>query len=175
MQGVGGVNLKKVGIPTEFEFLQGYIRNCSEQCELFEKIDFPIRDWNYYLGLGIFRYIGIFQGVFHRVVHGNASNPDTSLSYKMVMDSLAIVGINVMERIDIFKSILSENPKISVIDARLPRHLEPFREKFSPKFFQLRRKLLYFMEAYILPAEKIHLRFHSDVCVLYNISFISFV
>ena len=37
----------------------------------------------------------------------------------------------------------------------LPRHLEPFRQHFAnSNFFDLRRKLLYFMEGYIYPYEK---------------------
>ena len=44
---------------------------------------------------------------------------------------------------------------------RLPGYMEPFREKLSPQFFELRKKLKYFIEAYIVPIEKKHHRWQE--------------
>lgn len=65
LSGLAGVNLKKLGIPTEQEFIHQY---CQKRG--IEKID----NWNFYLSFSFFRLAAILQGVAFRGREGNASS-----------------------------------------------------------------------------------------------------
>jgi aminoglycoside phosphotransferase (APT) family kinase protein len=63
--GLGGVDLKQLGIPTEDELVSVYCR-ASGRAE--------IPHWPFYLAFSYFRLAGITQGVYARSLQGNASD-----------------------------------------------------------------------------------------------------
>ncbi|MCG6859271.1 MAG: phosphotransferase family protein [Salaquimonas sp.] len=87
-RGLGGVDRKAVGLPSEAEYVAAY---CSRR-GIGE-----IENWNVYLAFSFFRLAAILQGVYKRYVDGNASNPQTAQAYgrsvplmgKMAMEMIA--------------------------------------------------------------------------------------
>ena len=63
--GLGGVDRKALGIPTEEEYVAMY-------CERMGLVAIPA--WNFYLAFNFFRFAAILQGVYRRAKEGNASN-----------------------------------------------------------------------------------------------------
>jgi aminoglycoside phosphotransferase (APT) family kinase protein len=59
-----GVDFAASGIPTEKEYVAAYCRRTGRD---------GIPNWNFYLAFGIFRLASISQGVYRRVLSGNAS------------------------------------------------------------------------------------------------------
>ncbi len=59
-----GVDFAASGIPTEKEYVDAYCRRTGRD---------GIPDWNFYLAFGIFRLASISQGVYRRILSGNAS------------------------------------------------------------------------------------------------------
>ena len=74
-----GLNLDKLGIPTEEEFIARY----SAAMEKSE-----IVDYDYFVAFGMFRMAAIVQGVYKRGLDGNASSEEAT-SYKPVIDFFA--------------------------------------------------------------------------------------
>eukprot|EP01090_Pellita_catalonica_P008780 TRINITY_DN19846_c0_g1_i1.p1 TRINITY_DN19846_c0_g1~~TRINITY_DN19846_c0_g1_i1.p1 ORF type:complete len:338 (+),score=58.70 TRINITY_DN19846_c0_g1_i1:257-1270(+) len=64
-QGLGGVNLAELGIPTENEYVQLYCQRISRS---------HIPNWNFYVAFSLFRSAAITQGVYKRGLQGNASS-----------------------------------------------------------------------------------------------------
>ena len=60
-----GADLKSLGIPTQEEFVAAWLRKVGRA---------GIKDWNFYLGFALFRLASIGQGVYKRVLDGNASS-----------------------------------------------------------------------------------------------------
>lgn len=71
-KGLGGVDRKALGIPTEAEYVDAYCRRRGIG---------PIHDWTFYLAFSFFRLAGICQGVYKRALDGNASNPEKARTY----------------------------------------------------------------------------------------------
>ncbi len=65
MSGLGGVDRKTLGIPSEQEYVQEY-------CQRMGLTDIP--NWNFYLAFCFFRLAAILQGVKKRAIEGNASS-----------------------------------------------------------------------------------------------------
>ena len=63
--GLRGLNLAQLGIPTETDYVAEYCRSTGREY---------IADWNYYLAFNLFRRAAIIQGVITRADKGNASN-----------------------------------------------------------------------------------------------------
>ena len=59
-----GVDFAATGIPTEAEYRDAYCRRTGRAA---------IPHWNFYVAFGIFRLASISQGVYRRVLNGNAS------------------------------------------------------------------------------------------------------
>ena len=59
-----GVDFTASGIPTEKEYVAAYCRRTGRD---------GIPNWNFYLAFGIFRLASISQGVYRRILSGNAS------------------------------------------------------------------------------------------------------
>jgi aminoglycoside phosphotransferase (APT) family kinase protein len=59
-----GVDFAASGIPTEAEYRDAYCRRTGRA---------GIPDWNFYVAFGIFRLASISQGVYRRILSGNAS------------------------------------------------------------------------------------------------------
>jgi aminoglycoside phosphotransferase (APT) family kinase protein len=64
-RGIGGLDLKSLGIPTEEEYVAAYCRRTGRS-----RID----NWNFYLAYNMFRISGILQGIMGRVVDGTAAS-----------------------------------------------------------------------------------------------------
>jgi aminoglycoside phosphotransferase (APT) family kinase protein len=64
-RGIGGLDLKSLGIPTEEEYVAAYCRRTGRS---------GIDHWNFYLAYNMFRISGILQGIMGRVVDGTAAS-----------------------------------------------------------------------------------------------------
>ena len=66
-RGLAGVDLASLGIPSEAEYRDSYLRATGRA---------PVSDahWTYYLVFNMFRLVGILQGIMARALQGNASN-----------------------------------------------------------------------------------------------------
>ena len=65
--GLGGLNLKSLGIPTEWEYVAEYCRNTDREM-------ISPSDWIFYMAYSFFRIAAISQGIKARSVGGNASS-----------------------------------------------------------------------------------------------------
>lgn len=65
MSGLGGIDRKALGIPSEAEYVAQY-------CQRMGFDDIP--HWNFYLAFSFFRLAAILQGVKKRALNGNASS-----------------------------------------------------------------------------------------------------
>jgi aminoglycoside phosphotransferase (APT) family kinase protein len=66
-RGLGGIDRKAYGIPTEAEYVELYCRRTGTEV---------IGNWPFYLAFSFFRLAAILQGVYKRSLDGNASNPE---------------------------------------------------------------------------------------------------
>ena len=62
---LAGVDFASSGIPTEAEYIETYRRRTGRG---------PISDWPFYLAFSVFRLASISQGVYRRVLAGNAAS-----------------------------------------------------------------------------------------------------
>eukprot|EP01084_Bolivina_argentea_P128739 227499_1 len=167
-RGLAGIDLTKAGIPNELEFVSAWITGLNVKTSLFiRNFEFPIKDFNFYLAVTLYRNIGVVQGIFKRIRDGNASDTKMfgGVSAKTVLIAMSQQGLNMMNEADIYNRLLVIPKSVQSGDEAdyLPRYLEPFRQHFmNSKFFDYRRRLLYFMEAFIYPAEKQAKLFYSN-------------
>jgi aminoglycoside phosphotransferase (APT) family kinase protein len=66
--GFAAVDFRKLGLPTEDEYVAAYCRRMGR-----DRID----HWNYYVAFSLFRLAAIAQGVYRRGLAGNSSNPES--------------------------------------------------------------------------------------------------
>ncbi|WP_428666751.1 phosphotransferase [Reyranella sp.] len=66
--GFARADFRKLGLPTEEEYVAAYCRRMGR-----DRID----HWNYYVAFSLFRLAAIAQGVYRRGLAGNSSNPDS--------------------------------------------------------------------------------------------------
>ena len=66
--GYATVDLRKLGLPTENDYVAAYCRRVGRP---------SIANWNFYLAFSLFRLAAIAQGVYRRGLDGNAANPDS--------------------------------------------------------------------------------------------------
>ncbi|MEJ0044945.1 MAG: phosphotransferase [Rhodospirillales bacterium] len=64
-RGIGGIDLKALGIPTEEEYVAAYCKRTGRS---------GIANWDFYLAYNMFRIAGILQGIMGRVVDGTAAS-----------------------------------------------------------------------------------------------------
>jgi aminoglycoside phosphotransferase (APT) family kinase protein len=81
-RGIGGLDYKALGIPTEAEYMARY-------CERTRRP--PIEHWNFYLAYNLFRIAAILQGVYKRATEGIASS-DNALKSGKNAQALAELG-----------------------------------------------------------------------------------
>lgn len=79
-RGLGGIDRKAQGIPTEEEYVAAYCRRRDIS---------GIDNWAFYLAFSYFRLAAICQGVYKRALDGNASNPDKAETYRQAVRQLA--------------------------------------------------------------------------------------
>jgi len=65
---VVGVDFKTSGIPSEEDYVSAYCRRTGRS--------YPIEGWNFYQAFSVFRLASIGQGVYRRILQGNASATD---------------------------------------------------------------------------------------------------
>jgi len=67
-RGLAGADLRALGIPSEVEYRDAYLRATGRRGGVSEE------DWTYYMVFNMFRLVGILQGIMARALQGNASN-----------------------------------------------------------------------------------------------------
>ena len=82
LSGLGGIDRKNTGIPTEEEYVRLY-------CERMGLKEIP--DWDFYLAFCFFRFAAILQGVKKRALEGNASS-EKALKMGELVQPLARMG-----------------------------------------------------------------------------------
>jgi aminoglycoside phosphotransferase (APT) family kinase protein len=65
-RGIGGLDLKALGIPDEAEYIRRYCARTGRD---------DIGNWDFYLAYNCFRLAGILQGIVKRALDGTASSP----------------------------------------------------------------------------------------------------
>jgi aminoglycoside phosphotransferase (APT) family kinase protein len=88
MRGLGSVDRKALGIPTEEEYVAKY-------CERTGIAGIPI--WKFCLAFSFFRLAAIVQGVKKRGLEGNASNPEKALKSGERVPMMARMGVEAIE------------------------------------------------------------------------------
>ena len=68
-RGLGGLDLPALGIPSEQDYLNSYLRRAGTELP---------RDWTFYLAFSLFRLASILQGIAKRAKEGNASAKDAA-------------------------------------------------------------------------------------------------
>jgi len=87
IRGLGGVDRKALGIPTEEEYVAKYC----------ERVGIPgIPAWGYCLAFSFFRIAAIVQGVKKRGLDGTASNPEKALKSGERVPLMARMGVEVI-------------------------------------------------------------------------------
>jgi aminoglycoside phosphotransferase (APT) family kinase protein len=87
-RGLGGVDRRASGIPTEAEYVAAYCRRMGLK-------DIP--DWTFLIAFSFFRSIAIHQGVYKRSLDGNASNPELARQFGESLPLLARVAMEAIE------------------------------------------------------------------------------
>jgi len=88
-RGLGGVDRKALGLPTEAEYVARY---CARR-------GLPgIDNWVFYLAFSFFRLAAICQGVYRRALDGNASNPEKARTYGQAVHLLAAGAVQAIDR-----------------------------------------------------------------------------
>eukprot|EP01084_Bolivina_argentea_P128741 227501_1 len=158
------VNTNRTGIPQELDFVRSYIMglNIKTNQQLIANMDFPIQDWSFYCAVSIYKGIGIVQGIADRIKLGNASDKTGknffgNIKPNVLLTGMAAAGLKMLNEPNIFDKILL-NKKIE-----LPYYLEQYKNEFkNSNFFEIRKTLIYFMNAYIYPYSKKRDLFYSD-------------
>ena len=74
-RGLGGVDVKSLGIPTESEYIRRYCERTG-----ISTPEALAPDWNFYLAYNLFRIAAILQGIAKRVETGTASSAQAQTS-----------------------------------------------------------------------------------------------
>lgn len=87
-KGLGGVDRKAIGLPTEEEYVAAYCRRRGIAA---------IRNWTFCLSFSFFRLAAICQGVYKRALDGNASNPEKARTYGTAVELLSGLAMETIE------------------------------------------------------------------------------
>ncbi len=71
-RGIGGLDLGRLGIPTEPQYIDAYCRRTGRDAA--ERRQQLAADWNFYLAYNLFRMAAILQGIAKRLEQGTASS-----------------------------------------------------------------------------------------------------
>ena len=86
IQGLGGIDRRATGIPSEDEYVAGY-------CQRMGLDNIP--HWNFYVAFSAFRFAAILQGVKKRAIDGNASS-DKAHKMGELVAPLARIGVGLI-------------------------------------------------------------------------------
>lgn len=89
-RGIGGLDLKALGIPTEVEYVDLYVQRTG-----FKDVK---THWNFYLAYNFFRIAAILHGIGQRVRQGNAASAD-ALDMASKAEPLAEMGWQFAQKI----------------------------------------------------------------------------
>ncbi|MCR5856069.1 phosphotransferase family protein [Mesorhizobium sp. J428] len=87
-RGLGGVDRKAVGLPSEEEYVALYCRRRGIA---------GIDNWTFYLAFSFFRLAAICQGVYKRALDGNASNPEKAKTYGEAVRLLSALAVELID------------------------------------------------------------------------------
>ena len=87
-RGLGGLDRKALGIPTEADYVALYCRRTGIP-------DVP--HWNFLLAFSFFRVAAIVQGVYKRALDGNASNPQRGIRMGEGVPMMARLAMDLVE------------------------------------------------------------------------------
>ena len=87
-RGLGGIDRKAIGLPTEAEYVDAYCRRRG-----LDGID----NWHFYLAFSFFRLAAILQGVYKRALDGNASNPQKARAYGAAVPLMGAMAVKLTE------------------------------------------------------------------------------
>jgi aminoglycoside phosphotransferase (APT) family kinase protein len=87
-KGLGGVDRKALGIPSEEEYVAAYCRKRGLS---------GIDDWTFCLAFSFFRLAAILQGVYRRHLEGNAANAETARDYGRTVPVLGRLACEVID------------------------------------------------------------------------------
>lgn len=88
-KGLGGIDRKALGIPTEAEYVADYCRRAGIA---------GVPDWPFLLAFSFFRYAAIAQGVYKRALDGNASNPLRGRKLGEAVPQMAKLAMEIVEK-----------------------------------------------------------------------------
>jgi aminoglycoside phosphotransferase (APT) family kinase protein len=86
-RGLGGIDRKAHGIPTEAEYVELYCRRTGTEV---------IGNWPFYVAFSFFRLAAILQGVYKRSLDGNASNPERARGMGEAVPMMAGMALEVV-------------------------------------------------------------------------------
>lgn len=86
-RGLGGLDRKALGIPTEDEYVAKYV----------ERTGARIDNWTFYLAFSFFRLASILQGVYKRSLDGNASNPERAQAMGKSVPMMAEMAVKIID------------------------------------------------------------------------------
>jgi aminoglycoside phosphotransferase (APT) family kinase protein len=86
-RGLGGIDRKAYGIPTEAEYVELYCRRAGTEV---------VGNWPFYLAFSFFRLAAILQGVYKRSLDGNASNPERARRMGEAVPLMAAMALEVV-------------------------------------------------------------------------------
>lgn len=87
-RGLGGIDRTATGLPTEDEYLALYCKAANIEA---------IPDWSYYLVFSFFRLAAILDGVYRRVLDGNASDPERGREMAASIPMLAQMAVDIID------------------------------------------------------------------------------
>lgn len=87
-RGLGGLDRKALGLPTEKEYVAAYCRRRGIS---------EIANWHFYVAFSFFRIAAILQGVYKRSLDGNASNPEKAREYGKAVPRLGRMAMEMIQ------------------------------------------------------------------------------
>jgi aminoglycoside phosphotransferase (APT) family kinase protein len=87
-RGLAGLDRAALGLPTEDEYVAAYCRRSGLE---------GVPNWTFLLAFSFFRYGAIAQGVYKRMLDGNASNPERAGELKQAPPLMARLAIEAIE------------------------------------------------------------------------------
>jgi aminoglycoside phosphotransferase (APT) family kinase protein len=87
-RGLGGIDRKAIGLPTEEEYVADYCRRRNLA---------GIDAWTFCLAFSFFKLGGILQGVYKRSLDGNASNPERARAMGAAVPRLAEMAVELID------------------------------------------------------------------------------
>jgi len=142
LKGLKGLDLKSLGIPTDYEYMKEYCKNVG--------ID-PIHTWNFYLSFGFFRMAAILQGVYKRSLQSQASGENATAAGQ-VAKLFADMSWGFAQKQELVNK-KSNVPSIGPIAVNVG--------SLSPKAQKIHKEVHEFVREIILPVEQA-LRNHTE-------------